>query len=70
MTPSLLPCPFCGQPATLQTGRDPTKVGCFNAECPIKPKASSTCENTAITKWNTRANVQTSNAQRPTSEPS
>lgn len=50
----LLPCPFCGQPARIESGRDPAKVGCFNPECGVRPKASSTCENTAVTKWNGR----------------
>jgi hypothetical protein len=53
----LLACPFCGKSATIQTGRDPTKVGCFNPDCGIKPKASSTCESTAIKKWNARVSV-------------
>jgi hypothetical protein len=51
---NLLPCPFCGQPARAETMRDPAKVGCFNPACPVKPKASSTCQNNAIDKWNTR----------------
>jgi len=51
---SLLPCPFCGKPAQRDHSRDPVKIGCFNPEC-IKPKASSTDENYAARRWNTRA---------------
>lgn len=55
MNEPLKPCPFCGQPATKwYAGGDNNKVGCSNPKCPVHPRTQSTCENTAIRKWNTR----------------
>lgn len=50
-------CPFCGNPAQMKTSHDPIQVGCFNPECLVRPKVSSTCENTAITRWNRRITI-------------
>lgn len=65
MTEPLLPCPFCGLPADLRSGRDPAQVGCFNQSCGIRPKAQSTCSSTAIRKWNQRATFTPPTAAEP-----
>lgn len=58
LTDELKPCPFCGAKAGLKSDGNVVKVGCFNPECGIRPKAMSTCGNTAIVKWNRRVNQQ------------
>jgi hypothetical protein len=59
----LLPCPFCGHPAESRTAREPSQIGCFNSRCSVRPKASSTCQNTAIGKWNNRVRDSAFNLQ-------
>ncbi len=56
--PALLPCPFCGSAALIRSDGSACKVGCFNPQCGIRPKASSTCEDTCFRHWNARTDPQ------------
>jgi len=51
---ALLRCPFCGRPPLARTASDPSIVGCFDPECQVHPRVSSTCVQTAIARWNKR----------------
>jgi hypothetical protein len=58
---NLLPCPFCGGPATSQPwhGGEPTKVliSCDDGgdvDCPVNPLVSGETPEEAAAKWNTR----------------
>jgi hypothetical protein len=44
-------------PTKMRNNREPCQVGCFNPDCGVKPKASSTCESIAVRHWKTRAKV-------------
>lgn len=55
---ALLPCPFCGGPASADWGGDHStafEAGCYNHGCDISPYAwEADGEEAAIAAWNTR----------------
>lgn len=59
--PKLLPCPFCGGPATVATCEDDDgwppvfNVGCDNRHCLVRPNVDADDREPAIRIWNTRA---------------
>lgn len=52
---SLLPCPFCGSPASKGVRGGMNRCGCENAECTVMPEAVDYVSDEAlVAAWNTR----------------
>ena len=69
MTEKLKPCPFCGEPAVLDTYYDFYRVRCDYPECPGNVKDGDgiwygTIEH-AVQRWNTRVERTCKNVHEP-----
>lgn len=56
--PELLPCPFCGQPPTIEPWHGGPKskrmISCENVYCDVSPQVTGNTARKAIERWNTR----------------
>ncbi len=57
VTQDLLPCPFCGGPASVGATTTGYIVECNNAACEVNPDAFAKFKHSAIAAWNRRATI-------------
>jgi len=55
MPPELLPCPFCGGPASREARNHTYETGCDNVGCSVLPSAVQLSQVAADEAWNRRA---------------